>query len=304
MSPWTCVVCGTALKWRTGRPSEPHPVCHAVPCRMVVAQGEAMSAEAFARHLATQTKQVRQQRALVRQHAQAIQAKIDTEAQEHEAHYAALSAKTADYPPERFVHLTLHSGPRQDSPLPRRRRRLYRAHLKSIIAEALLTADEPAQVSPLPLEPEEAMTATEQNLCALCAGGCCNSGSELAYLKPATMRRFMASQPQLSPRQVMAAYMARLSPQTQTGSCVNHTATGCSLPREMRSDTCNRYVCTAQSDLHAALRATPPALGAVAIVRRQDHWNRDTLNVPNEVIAMAAVTESGITPLAPWSENS
>ena len=42
-----------------------------------------------------------------------------------------------------------------------------------------------------------------------------------------------------------AAYLDRVGSRTYRGSCLYHQADGCALPREMRSDLCNRFFCKA-----------------------------------------------------------
>jgi hypothetical protein len=270
---------------------------------MVLDKLPAMGEAAFKQHLSWLARNTRVHKQRVRVDALRLQAKIDAEAQENTARWASFDAVAPGQPPDRFIRLHLPSGPRQQSNLAQRRRQRYRDHLNRLIAEAVSDQVVPAQ-SPDPTrgQPEaDASARLAGQLCALCGGGCCTLGSDTAYLTPSTIRRFMALMPHLRPRDVLAAYLDRLSPKTQTRSCINHTASGCSLPREMRSDTCNNYLCGSQAAVQSRQQVGPPLQGAVVIQRRQDHWNRDALDCPNDIIGGATLTESGITP---WPEGS
>ena len=60
------------------------------------------------------------------------------------------------------------------------------------------------------------------------------------------------------------------------GSCINHTAKGCGLKREYRSEICNRFYC---DDLHDYSEqyetSTEPSAGALVINRKKNLWQRN-----------------------------
>ena len=87
--------------------------------------------------------------------------------------------------------------------------------------------------------------------CATCRGYCCSYGGTHAFLKVETIRAYLQQHPGLSRAQVMAAYLERIGEQTYQGSCVFHSVTGCCLPRQMRSKTCNHYLCKGLRDFQA-----------------------------------------------------
>ncbi|MEZ5591252.1 MAG: hypothetical protein R3F53_11340 [Gammaproteobacteria bacterium] len=124
---------------------------------------------------------------------------------------------------------------------------------------------------------EESAEATVlASACELCGGLCCKSAGNHAYLQPATLHNFLAANHASDATDIMAAYMAHLSTHTYEGSCVFHGAAGCTLPRAMRSDICNRYVCTGLLELRRNLsnsQTAPVYLSAMQIktVRR---WKR------------------------------
>jgi hypothetical protein len=255
---------------------------------MVASRRAEMSEAGFRHYLQMQARHTRHLAAL-----NAAQARRKAaEAGENTAAFALLRARAGGPPDSEPLHLLLPSGPRRASVLGAQRRARYRQHLQAVIAEAL-TDGPPAPAS----APTPARAQHEQMLgqvCALCAGGCCTKGGEQAYLSADTIRRFMLARPELSPDAVLHAYLERLSDKTQAGSCINHTRQGCSLPKEMRSDICNRFSCESLARLQAAQRA-PQALPVVLIVRRkQDHWRRAEPGLDNAVNALAVLGAAGL----------
>lgn len=299
---WACVVCGTALRHQLTAPAGPYPTCQAVPCRMVIDQAAWMGEAAFKQHLQWRARNILAQKAQTRAEALRLQGKIQAEAQENDRWWATLERLApGQHPPDRFMRLTLPTGPVKQGNLALRRQRRYRDHVNRLIAQAMASRAAPPDLS----EHRENAPSGGQaerlsgQVCALCKGGCCTKGGDTAYLSPDTIRRFMALHPAMRPRDVLRAYLDRLAPKTQQGSCINHTAQGCALPREMRADTCNHYLCATQHELHRRLEDEPPLRGVIAIQRQQDHWRRDALDLPNAIVGRATVTEDGITP---WPE--
>ena len=142
--------------------------------------------------------------------------------------------------------------------LPERRRRKLRDFLTTLITQALASPPE------APLEGEVTRSQAGQvstflgQACACCKGFCCQEGADDAYLKVETVRRYMAARPDRRPRDVLADYLARVSHKTYRGSCIFHARNGCTLPRDMRSDVCNRHFCKALHELQKDLPAMKP----------------------------------------------
>ncbi|RZL00004.1 MAG: hypothetical protein EOP36_17325 [Rubrivivax sp.] len=295
-----CVVCGTVLAKRPPTtPAAPYPICHAVPCRMVIEQAGSMSPVAFQQHLLWRSRNIRVQKARAHAEDRRLKAKFDAEAQENTLWWARLERLApGQHPPDRFLPLTLPAGPGLSGHLAQRRRRRYRDLLNRLIAQAVASQDPPPDLGEHLATHAPASPLTGQ-VCAACKGGCCTSGGDSAYLSVNTIRRFMALRPALRPREVLAAYLDRLGTRTQQGSCINHTSQGCGLPREMRSDVCNHYLCGTQKELQSRLEDPPPLLGVVVIQRQQDHWHRHDPDRPNPIVGGITVTEADITP---WPE--
>jgi hypothetical protein len=95
------------------------------------------------------------------------------------------------------------------------------------------------------------------NACATCRGACCPQGGEHAFLQPETILRVMGDRPEMRPREILDAYLARLGERTYIDSCVFHARTGCRLPRSMRADLCNDFLCKGLNAYRIGLENLP-----------------------------------------------
>lgn len=153
--------------------------------------------------------------------------------------------------------------------LPAWRRQAFAEHLAREIAIAVArgpSSAPPEETDPPPTPTERAAFAAA---CATCRGFCCRNGGERAYLSADRLQRHLAEHPEQGPDGVLAAYMQHVGPTTMKHSCVYHRATGCSLPRDMRSDTCNRFHC---GPLHDLRRTVNESDGRAYIAAA---WGRD-----------------------------
>ena len=86
--------------------------------------------------------------------------------------------------------------------------------------------------------------------CILCKGQCClNGGPNNAFLEVEDIQRFRIRNPGATREDIKAAYAALMPEETSVMSCVFHGPMGCTLPREMRSQLCNSFVCRGQTVL-------------------------------------------------------
>lgn len=92
--------------------------------------------------------------------------------------------------------------------------------------------------------------------CATCRGECCTAGGDHAFLREDSLIRVRAQNPTMSESQLIDAYAAYLPARHYRGSCVFHTTGGCELPRAMRSNICNRYLCGGLTQLKRALESS------------------------------------------------
>ena len=85
--------------------------------------------------------------------------------------------------------------------------------------------------------------------CGTCGGRCCRLGGTHAFLDREAVKRTMKALDTLDPIEVVAAYVQRLPEKAFAGSCVFHSESGCTLDREMRSNTCNNTLCAGLVEL-------------------------------------------------------
>jgi hypothetical protein len=96
--------------------------------------------------------------------------------------------------------------------------------------------------------------------CATCRGECCTAGGTHAFLREDSLvrvRAYLARDDRDDSAETMQAEYARHLPlRHYRGSCVYHTPDGCTLPRALRSNLCNRYLCGGLTQLSRALDVT------------------------------------------------
>jgi hypothetical protein len=290
-----CAVCAAALPpaQDAAAAADAYPSCHAVACRMAVSRRGQMSEPNFRHYLAMQAEH----RRTILARTAALAARELAEAGENEAGWDALRARLPAAADTELLRLLLPTGPRRSCRLPQERRARYRMHLLRTIEEARALAPDTAGLEAIG-EPASGGSGMAARLCAFCGGGCCTKGGEQAYLDAATLRRFMDAQPGIADAAVLQAYLDRVAPVTRSGSCINQTATGCSLPRAMRSDVCNRFACEPLARLEAAQGGPAPPQTVLIVRRRQDHWRRTNPELDNAINAGAILGAAGLRRVA------
>jgi hypothetical protein len=90
--------------------------------------------------------------------------------------------------------------------------------------------------------------------CAVCGGACCTRGGTHAFLSSSDFRRVANSTTNGDTGTPLEAlYNAHIPDWHYAGSCLFHGAQGCTLPRSLRSATCNRYLCGGLSTLRRSM---------------------------------------------------
>jgi len=108
-------------------------------------------------------------------------------------------------------------------------------------------------------------------LCALCRGRCCHFGLRgHAFLEPRDLRGWLDGHPGAAWADAVDHYLAHVPAEHLESSCLFHGARGCTLPRERRSDVCNRFACDELAQLRRLAAARPEAVAAVGIVASQE----------------------------------
>jgi hypothetical protein len=296
-----CVVCDALLPRSFKQPApppDPYPSCQAVACRMVVSRRADMGEAGFRHYLQMQARHTQHRAAVARA---ALERKA-AEAGENAAAFAALRARLPTQLAAEPLQLLLPNGPARASRVGAERRARYREHLLDIIAEAGLIAAGPPVAMPA-ATPAASPSLMPGKVCGICRGGCCTRGAEKAYLSAETMRRVLDAQPALSAQQLLDTYLERVPDKAQSGSCINHTARGCSLPTDLRSDICNRFSCEPLARLQAAQREGVPVQAVLIVRRKQDHWRRNEAAVDNRVNALAVLRATGVQRVAITAEK-
>ena len=135
---------------------------------------------------------------------------------------------------------------RKLTPLPRRRKYRFVNRLRKLIAEnAHHDVDDDQTV----VRQAADVLPILGSACANCRGSCCQRGGTAAYIDRRVVKRYLAKNPSASPRDLIEAYCQYLPAESYRGSCVYHSAIGCALPREMRSNSCNNTVCDGFAEL-------------------------------------------------------
>lgn len=146
---------------------------------------------------------------------------------------------------DRFVPVVVPYSPRDLTPLPPERRRLFLEYLDALIrgqdpelpdsVRAAINAA--ARASSTTVEKPESET-----LCAACRGVCCQDGELHAFLDSTRVREILAESCWTGDE--LRAQFASFFPEVSTeNGCVFQAEDGCQVPREMRSHLCNRYAC-------------------------------------------------------------
>ena len=143
--------------------------------------------------------------------------------------------------------------------------------------------------------PEDSLlNVISDQLCGMCKGSCCAAGGNVAYLTVETIRQFKQQNPDLSAEEILQAYMSRVPVESVTSACINQTSTGCALPREMRSDTCNEYFC---DTLKGWREREQERESVLAIQRDTPLWIRSGSGQRNDIHQVALIDRSGSSPL-------
>lgn len=194
--------------------------------------------------------------------------------------------------------ILLPANTRGTEPLPESSREEFLIRLRGVIS-AVFTAPVRDNHAPMSLEAAAARddalghTAADAesshggNLdamlgasCATCRGECCTAGGTHAFLREDSLLRVRAQMAEngmpVTEESLEALYAEHLPARHYRGSCVFHTTAACALPRGLRSNLCNRYLCGGLTQLSRALADVTPQIAYVAAadsvhLRRMSH---------------------------------
>jgi hypothetical protein len=101
--------------------------------------------------------------------------------------------------------------------------------------------------------------------CGICGGHCCSTGGDTAWLEAATIRRLGWHAVGVSDERIVNYYLSFLPDSSYQDSCIYHTEKGCNLPRTIRSNVCNQYLCRGLADLATGLSIRPASCVAASV---------------------------------------
>lgn len=152
-------------------------------------------------------------------------------------------------PDTEAVVMIVPDNPRQVIPQPTEHIAEFRHHLESIMRQAeeqIKDADshESLQVEHESRSIQQQTSLPVINACTSCRGACCLQAKGHAFLNKDFFAWRLLNENDTSPDEKIADYLSRIPTEAYEGSCVYHGREGCVLPREIRSSTCNGFLCT------------------------------------------------------------
>lgn len=273
-----CVVCGEdagvfAVK--------DEPVCIRAECKHVIARKKEMNPAAYQQFFNLQSRQIRLTIEQAKKKKKALEEKLKKEQQDYIEFIKQQVKKKLNIDPERFSYVMISRNSRPIVSLSKKRKDLFGAFLSNLVAKTISDMHNPDSfnnkessetfetMAPLPVEAKA---------CAACAGTCCTTGEENAYLKKETIARYLAQYPNHAQTRIVETYMTYLADTSYENACVYHKETGCRLPRRFRSDTCNEFKCDALISINKILNASPETKEIILIERMPDNWRTAIAN--------------------------
>jgi len=279
-------------------------ICGAFDCKRLLEQKASMSPALYECHLKFHTK-VHEQRRI--REARRIKRLAELSAQKDREHRQILRHVNDHYQEltDKPLHLVvIPSGLTQLSPTPAKRIEQYADHLIDIIVQVADSADCDEIVYDQHWDAQDKLAIVDERfrshpelqtmsdrLCTLCKGGCCYAGREHAYLSVTSIRHYMESHQELSGTKILDLYLSHLNEETITDSCINHTAIGCVLPRELRSDICNAFYCDPLKSYQKKAMDSNEARTVLAIQRAGTYQSCPDPDVINDVVNITLLDE-------------
>ena len=301
-----CEICGAHISFPDFMNGKDQ-VCRSFECQRIISQKATMPPLVFESHLRFQRKLETERR-----EKEAALKKYRDEAAEREAdenqrilklvsgRHTALSTKN--------IHLVvIPTGMSRSIPLDEERIEKYRQHLEEIVQTARNQVDSTNVDIGQDFEAYERRISVDEKLdgnpylrtisdqlCGMCKGGCCTSGGDHAYLSAFTIRRYFDANPGLSDSDMQDLYLSNISSESIAGACINQTTSGCSLPKELRSDICSAFYCDSLKSFQNELFVEDEPGTVLAIQRAGTCFNAYGPGVCNDIVSVALVDEKDI----------
>lgn len=298
-----CIVCGESFSLPLPASQASQEVCRSFDCQRVYA----LKKDGFGQFFELQKNFLRKFNAdrlqFKREQAERRREIVAQEAQENNAMFNAVLASNPGLQKKALWPIVLTSAVKHVSNVSKKRIGRYRDQLTRTISEAFSTLHQASKncSSRTDTQNEEsslapALLSLNEQLCSVCQGGCCVNGGERAYLTADTIKRYVSLNPRLRSQHVLAAYLEKIPTKAVVGSCIHHTARGCSLPRDMRSDTCNRFLCKSLVSFNEKNSENALIPDVVVMVRTRDMTKHRDINEANPIARVAIVDKNQIKP--------
>ncbi|MEM6635240.1 MAG: hypothetical protein AAF667_05045 [Pseudomonadota bacterium] len=145
-------------------------------------------------------------------------------------------------------------------PLPAYRREMFTAFLDEALEMAFQSWPPEKDLAPWDNKPADEPAIVDA-ACGTCRGKCCRFGANShAFLSAEFFQFLHLNDPTLTADTLTEYYLSHIPDQSVDGSCVFHGPMGCTLDRDMRSDVCNDFICTALAELSAGWVGGEPAV--------------------------------------------
>ena len=163
-----------------------------------------------------------------------------------------------DWPSSLSVAL-LPRNTRPLAPLPDSRITSHRQHLQNIVKDARVQYQKgdgklaETDASRNGISDKDAELPVLSAACGLCGGDCCYTGGNTAWLEAATIQRQPWFEHDIDDQRIVEYYLSYLPHISYQDGCVYQSDRGCTLPRNMRSNVCNQFLCNGLSKVINAL---------------------------------------------------
>ncbi len=292
-----CKVCDQPLVNGSGVKGQ--AVCRSFDCMRLVQQQGTMPETLYTSIFKVQSKLIREKHARGKAE-EARKTAIDRQIQalDQQLHDQLEADENLSLPKDLLL-LSIASGGRQISNLPAKRKKKFRDNLNAAISEATSNIEfEDVGVninsnrlkrSALQYREVSGLKEQTQNVCIQCQGACCIAGADKGFVEIQLLRRVMTEQPGLRPRDLYQLYMQHLPNKSVKGSCIFHTQTGCNLPRKLRSDVCNGYLCEPVETMQKKSYADQKLRPALVVSRNYRQFHKYDDGAKHDVLVTAKI---------------
>ena len=203
-----------------------------------------------------------------------------------QAHFERLRAAMKRSWPDDTVVAVVPANTASIAPLPDLRKEAIETHIRKHLAKAQEQLSNPPENVTETENPYSAFVVRDQDLdmlgaaCGACRGHCCRTGGEHAYITADTMKHYLERHAHAETDRVVQDYLDYLPTDSYEDGCVFQGRKGCTLPRDMRSITCNTFLC--------------PSLRNI-----QDHLEKDAVRtvfavaMTEEIVKFAGLIDDG-----------